>query len=78
MNEEIESLHKNQTWELVKLPKKKEGIPGVEDARFKAHLVAKGYSQREGMDFNEIFSPVVKHSFIRVLLYLIWSLNNLM
>jgi hypothetical protein len=51
MNEEIESLHKNQTWELVKLPKgakaigckwvfkKKEGIPRVEDARFKAHLV---------------------------------------
>jgi hypothetical protein len=54
MNEEIESLHKNQTWELVKLPKgaktvgckwifkKNEGIPGVEDARFKACLVAKG------------------------------------
>jgi hypothetical protein len=56
MNEEIESLHKNQTRELVKLPKgaktvgckwifkKKEGIPGVENARFKACLVAKGYS----------------------------------
>jgi hypothetical protein len=56
MNEEIESLHKNQTWELVKLLKgakivgckwifkKKEGILGVEDARFKACLVAKGYS----------------------------------
>jgi hypothetical protein len=56
MNEEIESLHKNQAWELVKLLKgtkivgckwifkKKEGIPSVEDARFKARLVAKGYS----------------------------------
>ena len=34
---------------------------------FKAHLVAKGYSQRECMDFYDIFSPVVKHSSIRVL-----------
>jgi hypothetical protein len=83
MNEEIDSVHKNQTWELVKLPKgaktvgckwifkKKEGILGVEDARFKAWLVAKGYSQREGMDFNEIFSLVVKHSSIRVLLAMV-------
>jgi hypothetical protein len=56
MSEEIESLHKNQTWELVELPKgqkivgckwvfkKKEGTPGVEASRFKARLVAKGYS----------------------------------
>ena len=52
MNEEIESLHRNRTWDLVKPPsgkkivgckwvfKRKEGIPGVEDARYKAQLVA--------------------------------------
>ena len=76
MQEEIESLHKNGTWELVKLPKgkkavrckwvfkRKEGTPGVEEARYKARLVAKGYSQIPGVDFTNVFSPVVKHSSI--------------
>ncbi|KAG8472328.1 hypothetical protein CXB51_035360 [Gossypium anomalum] len=80
MQEEMESLHKNRTWDLVKLPKgkkavrckwvfkKKEWTPRVEEPRYKARLIAKGYSQIPGVDFTDVFSPVVKHSSIRALL----------
>ncbi|KAL5715795.1 hypothetical protein ACHQM5_017567 [Ranunculus cassubicifolius] len=87
MDEEMQSLHKNQTWELVKLPKGKkpigskwvftikDGAPNsdgtVQGVRYKARLVAKGYAQQEGVDYNEVFSPVVKHTSIRVLLALV-------
>ncbi|GKD83365.1 gag-pol polyprotein [Tanacetum coccineum] len=70
MQEEIEALHKNKTWELVPLPGgrkpignkwvykiKRNGDDQVE--RYRARLVVKGYAQKEGIDFNDIFSPVV-------------------
>ena len=80
MQEEMESLHKNETWDMVRLLKgkkvirckwvlkKKEGTPCVENARYKARLVVKGYSQIPSVDFTYVFSPVVKHSLIQVLL----------
>lgn len=83
MKDEIDSLMKNNTWELVERPakqrivgckwifKRKPEVPGVEKARYKARLVARGFTQREGVDFNEIFSPVVKHTSIRVILSLV-------
>jgi hypothetical protein len=70
MNDKFESLLKNPTWKLVKLPaskktlkckwiyKKKEGISGVEPTIFKACLVVKGFEQKECIDFNEVFLSV--------------------
>ena len=48
--------------------KKNYGIPSVESTRYKARMVTKGFSQVEGVDYCDIFSPVVKHSSIRLLL----------
>ena len=82
MKEEMTSLKKNHTWEVVDQPpgqklvsckwlyKIKEGIEGVQKPRYKARLVARGFTQRAGIDYNEVFSPVVRHTSIRVILSL--------
>ena len=79
MQEEMEALHRNKTWELVPLPQgrkaignkwvykiKRDGNDQVE--RYRARLVAKGYASKEDIDFNEIFSPVIRLTTIRVVL----------
>ena len=79
MKEEFSSLQKNNTWELVDLPlrrklvqckwvfKTKFAVDGS-PLKYKAILVAKGYSQVHGIDYNETFAPMAKMDSIRLAL----------
>ena len=55
--------------------KKKEAILEKQGEQFKARLVAKCYSQRKGVDYDEIFSPVVRHTSIKVVLAMVAHLD---
>eukprot|EP00253_Pinus_taeda_P032251 PITA_32251 len=92
MNEEMESILRNDTWDLVELPKNKTPIgckslfkPKMNANRsiekLKARLVAKGYSRQEGIDFDDTFAPVAKLNTIRMLIALAtkfhWELHQL-
>ncbi|KAH9786526.1 hypothetical protein KPL71_010287 [Citrus sinensis] len=61
------ALHSAHEINAEELQNFKEAI-NSEPRRFKAKLVAKGYTQMEGIDFKEVFSPVVRHASIRVLM----------
>ena len=51
--------------------KKKESVSKKEGEKFKARLVEKGYSHKKGVDYDDIFSLVVRHTFIRTVLGLV-------
>jgi histone deacetylase 1/2 len=79
MQEEYDALLQNKTWSLVPLPSHRQAIgckwvfcvkenPNGSVSRYKGRLVAKGFHQRQGFDFTETFSPVVKHVTIRLIL----------
>ena len=86
MDDEFSSLIKNKTWELVPRPsdknvircrwlyKVKRGADGSIN-RYKSRLVAQGYSQTEGIDYEEVFAPVARTEAIRSLLSLANSEN---
>ena len=92
MDEEIQALKLNQTWELVPRPaatnvvgskwvfRTKYHLDGTID-RLKARLVAKGYTQLYGLDFNDTFSPVVRASTVRIVLSIAisrgWTMRQL-
>ena len=75
-HEELESLREHHIFELTDLPYSRKVIKNrwvfdiKSNGRKKAQLVAKGFSQQEGIDFNEIFSPVVHFETVRLMLAL--------
>jgi hypothetical protein len=78
MDDEITSLHENDTYEVVPLPAGKQVVGGrwvfavkatpggVE--RYKARYVAQGFSQQEGRDYFETFAPTAKMTSVRMLM----------
>ena len=78
MDDEIEALEGNETFELLPPPKGREVVGGKwvytvktgpdKAETYKARYVAKGYSQIPGIDYHETFSATARMSSIRVLL----------
>ena len=79
MQEELNQFERNKVWKLVPWPKNKSSIDtkcvfrnkmdenGIV-IRNKARLVAEGYSQQEGIDFDETFAPFARLEAIRIFL----------
>jgi hypothetical protein len=79
MDEEIDSIERNNTWDLVDLPegKKSIGVKWVyktklnaysEVEKYKARVVAQGFSQQPDIDYNETFAPVARIDNVRMVL----------
>ncbi|KAB2594907.1 hypothetical protein D8674_030357 [Pyrus ussuriensis x Pyrus communis] len=92
MQEEFNALKSQGTWILVPPPSHRSVIgsklvykvkknPDGNISRFKARLVAQGYTQKQGLDYSETFSPVVRHTTMRLILALAtqfsWPLRQL-
>ncbi|KAK9947389.1 hypothetical protein M0R45_003016 [Rubus argutus] len=92
MQEEYDALMHQHTWSLVPLPPNKNLVSckwifkikrnaDGSVARHKARLVARGFSQEYGVDYDETFSPVVRHTTVRMMLCLAassgWSLYQM-
>lgn len=83
MREELESIERNKTWELYELPGNKKVMnviwfykvklkPDGPIGKHKTRLIARGFIQKTGLDYFEIFAPMARHETIRRwLLYLL-------
>ena len=78
IDSEINSIMKNQTWEVVDRPQGRTPITGkwifkikrnMQGGinKLKARIVVRGFQQKEGLDYNDIFAPVVRWSTILII-----------
>ena len=79
--EEMQSLVENQAYDLVELPKRRKALRNKRvfklknednnsNQRYKTRIMVKGCNQKKDIDFEEIFSPMVKMTSIRAILRL--------
>jgi hypothetical protein len=81
MTEEYQSIIKNDVWEIAPRPKSKDVVSSkwlfkikhVADEsieKYKARFVARGFSQKDGIDYEETFTPVARYTSIRTIIAL--------
>eukprot|EP00253_Pinus_taeda_P002360 PITA_02360 len=82
MSEEYESIMKNDVWDVVPKPqdkvivtskwlyKIKHAVDGSAE-KYKDCFVARGFSQKEGIDYDEIFAPISRYTTIRLIIALV-------
>jgi hypothetical protein len=92
MAEEHQSIMRNEVWEIVPRPKEKSivtskwvykikhAVDGSVD-KYKEIFVARGFSQKEGEDYDKIFAPVARYTSIRTIISLVasmgWNLHQM-
>jgi hypothetical protein len=92
MTKEYQSIIKNDVWEIVPRPKSKDVVSSkwifkIKHAanrsieKYKARFVARGFSQKEGIDYEETFAPIAKYTSIITIISLAakmkWNLHQM-
>lgn len=82
MEEEVQTLEKNKSWDVVDLPYRKESVGciwvftvklhlnGTAES-YKARFVAKGYTQTYGVDYEKTFALIAKINFVYILIFVV-------
>ncbi|GBM76253.1 Retrovirus-related Pol polyprotein from transposon TNT 1-94 [Araneus ventricosus] len=82
LDEEMESMKENDVWDLEELPMDRKAIScrwvlwKKRDGKYKERLVARGFMQKDGVDYFETFSPVISMPALRLLLIIMLNENS--